>query len=855
MAGKKLEKILETETTKVESSEKKSRKTDSSLKNDDTATFAIFAEPAVATKAYDPKIVEGLVVLSRNQQWRKKVGHVCFAGSALPYVPTFYGKQNQRELIFLGYDPDKNMDERYAEILEDPAVPKEVKETIKKWGLNKILTLEEAAEYGRKYFGTLIEKAFPNVPIHYIYGEEDNRNFDDHVELEFDKVFVLKEEEEKHLVAQRKNQQEKGKLEQQQKDLETQQTILGLVRRALDSKNSDVKTEIDTILNNNIECIDAIEYPERFRKTLTSLKKNGEVNYKLEAIDRRIKALKVDETKLNKQEDEIIHQLSKIAMQKRVPSFFRSVKRKNLDAAHAEEMRARVKPWYQALLCHIFQNNPFYPHGGNSVELVLDGVKVALHHQASVRSITPIKSDIRELMHEYAQKNRSGKEVPDVIIIGHGASGMRAIPQAKTSESLSPKKGRETPDITTIIQSSTLQSEEKLGGLVSKTVKNSHTKRYEAGNFASGVLLYTLHKKTKEVELEFVTSSQLLKDYHLNQKLIKLQAEIDHTKTKSGKEKLQKRIETIREKLKFNPVKGLAIADTHFGCANISGRPSNYNVFQATMDYLKNDGLPDVLVVNGDMVHGALDDMFGPSYQYFGDVPSEIGQKVDKIIKNKQLSGEEKLTRVRQLYDSALAAIPIANTSKQMTEFRNRMKNVMENVLEKNGYLYITSGNHYNKTSPDRDEALDIVNVLDSKYKNHPHLYVFSAEGEKSGVGEGELPNGKKIFCCHEPKRGSDQIVGALNQLQSSNLDPFIAVFAHNHHPAAGYGGSSFIVNSAGMQPWTPYVSRVGLTPGLRGCVYFELDKNGREQVKWKFVLDPTLEQIMGTKAKKAKPS
>lgn len=854
MAGDKLEKILESETTKLESSEKKSRKTDSPLKNDDSATFAIFAEPAVATKAYDPKIAEGLVVLSRNQQWRKKVGHVCFAGSALPYVPTFYGKQNQRELIFLGYDPDKGMDERYAEILEDSSVPKEVKDTIRKWGLNKILTLEEAAEYGRKYFGALIEKAFPNVPIHYIYGEEDNRNFDDHVELEFDKVFVLKDEEEKHLVAQRKNQQEKEKLGQQQKDLEIQQSILGLVRKALYSKNSDAKASIDVILKDNAERIDAIECPERFRKAIASLKKNGDINYKLEAVDRRIKALKVEEIKLNKQEDEIVHQLSKVAMQKRVPSFFRSVKRKNLDAAHAEEMRARVKPWYQALLCHIFQNNPFYPHGGNSVELVLDDIKVALHHQASVRSITPIKSDIRELMNEYAQKNRAGKEMPDIVVIGHGASGMRAIPHAKTSESLSPKKGRTTPDMMTIIQAATLQSEEKLNGLVSKTVKNSHTKRYEAGNFASGVLLYTLHKKTKEIELEFVTSNQLLRDYLLNQKLTKLQAELDRTRTKTGMEKLQKRIEAIREKLRFNPVKGLAIADTHFGCANVSGRPSNYEVFRATADYLKNEGMPEILVINGDMVHGALDDMFGPSYQYLGDVPSEIEQKVEKIAKNRQLSEEEKLAKIRQMYDSALASIPIANTSKQMNEFRNRMKDILEGVLEKNGYVYITSGNHYNKTSPDRDEALDIVNVLDPKYKNHPHLYVFSAEGEKSGVGEGELPNGKKIFCCHEPKRGSDQIVGALNQLQSSNLDPFLAVFAHNHHPAAGYGGNSFIVNSAGMQPWTPYVSRVGLTPGLRGCVYFELDRNGREQLKWKFVLDPTLEQLMD-KSKKTKAS
>ncbi len=848
--GKYLEFILEEESQK-QSNEKKSRRTDSPLKNENTATFAIFAEPAVATKAYDPRILEGLVYVSKSQGWKRRVGHVCFAGSALPYIPTFYGKQNQRELIFLGYDSGKEMDKRYAKLLQDSNVPKEVKDSLKRWGANKILTLEEAAEFGRKYFGLPLEDAFPNANIHYIYGEEDNKNFDDHVELEFDKIFVLKEEEEKYLVALRKNQNIKESVEKKRKDLAIQQGIFNLVKGALSSKKEgNVRAKIDSILLSKEKEIMALECPEKFKRAVNTVKGKGDINYKLEVLDRKFKEIIQEERRLEKQEDETTHQLSKIAMQKRTPSFFRSIKRRNLDAAHAEEMRARVKPRYQALLGHIFHNNAFYPHGGNKVDLVLDGVNVALHHQGSVRSVVPGKSDIKKLSNAYAKQNN----VPDLIIVGHGAVGMRAVPVPKEIESISPKKPRDTPEVATIIQAATLQSEKELENLVAKSIKNNHTKRYEEKGFASGILLYTFNKKTKEVEIEFTTSNQLLKDYHVGNRIAKLRKELKKAPSKS-RSNIKRKIHRLEEKLKFSPVKGLAIADAHFGCANTPGRPSNYSVFEAIKLYTKQEGLPKILILNGDMVHGSLS-LFGSDNQYYADTPSEIEQKLEKIFKNKGLSAADIKEKIKQFSRETLAGIPITHSSKQFNEFKNRVGRLIEDILDKNGLVFITSGNHYNNTSHDRDEAMDTVNaLLDKKYANHPLLYVFSALGEKSGVGEGELPNKKKLFCCHEPKRGTDQIVGALNQLQSSNQNPYLAVFAHNHHPAVGYGGGSFILNCAGMQPWNSYVSRTGLTPGLRGAVYFQVDKNSREQVKWKFVLDPTLEHLTLKIAKIKKPN
>lgn len=841
---KKLEVIVDEEPGKLEEG-RKSRQTNSSLNNDESATFAIFSEPAVATKAYDPRIVEGLVSASLAQGFGKKVGHVCFAGSALPYIPTFYGKQNQRELIFLGYDPDKKIDERYAELLDDPSVPKEVKDTIKKWGANKILTLEEAAECGRKSFGRFIEQAFPKANIHYIYGEEDNRNFDDHIELEFDKVFVLREAEEKCLIEQNKNRAGRERLEKQQKDLETQRNIFQLLRKAITSNNGKLREKIERVISSQAEGVANLEYPEKFKKTINSIKQSKDIDYKLEILDRQAQNLQQEESRVGKQKDEIEYQLGKIGMQKRAPSFFMTVKRKNLDAAQAEEMRARVKPWYQALLCHLFPNNPFYPHGGNSIELILDGVTVALHHQASVKSIVPGKSDIKKLVNEYSQQ----AAVPDLVITGHGSSGLRIVPQQKNVESISPKKERDTPEITTIVQAATLQSGDSLKTLITKSIKNNHTKRYEETGFASGVLFYTLYKKTKEVELTFISSNQLLEDYRTGLRIQRLASRLKDTTGKTAKEKLKSRMQKQKEKLRFSPVNGLALADSHFGCANTPGRPTNYEVFEAVKAYMKKEGMPEILILDGDMVHGALES-FGSSQQYFADIPSDFEAKIEGIFSNKKLGLEDIAKQVKQASHRTVAAIPITSSSKQLAEFKNRFNGMIESILDSGGQVYIVSGNHYNGTASDRDEAQDIVNMLDLKYRNHPNLNVFSAEGEKSGVGEGLLQNGKRVYCCHEPKRGPDQILGALNQLKSSNQSPHLAVFAHNHHPAAGYGNGTFILNCAGMQPWNTYVSRIGLTPGLRGCVYFELDRNGREQLKWKFVLDPTLEHYTAEKGR-----
>ena len=227
-------------------------------------------------------------------------------------------------------------------------------------------------------------------------------------------------------------------------------------------------------------------------------------------------------------------------------------------------------------------------------------------------------------------------------------------------------------------------------------------------------------------------------------------------------------------------------------------------------------------------------------------MPSEFEKDLEKIILNNELPDKEKIDIIKRYTVKDKAHIPLTRVSQQLYEIKLRIVPYLEKVLENGGKVVLVSGNHFNKTTKNFDEAESIANMISnsSKYLRNNQLILGVGPGEKFGSVSVRIDGEKKLYSAHEPRKGQDEILGAMKQLLDANIDADIAVFFHTHHGGGGFADGTFYTGAFGKQPWNKYVDMIGKSPSLRGIVNFYYDPN-KTFGKWEFILDPTLEGYM----------
>ncbi|MFC1752761.1 hypothetical protein ACFL96_05130 [Thermoproteota archaeon] len=773
------------------------RHTYSGKVKDGEKTTLYLGEMALGTKASDPRAMRGLAYFIEANDLDKNIGHVLMNGGLLPYIPSYYGIQNAREMIFLGNDWDKEVNDRAKLVLRSDT-DQEAKEFIKKWVAYKITNTAQAIENSRKVITPLTE-VLNDSQWHYMLGEEDNKNTDALIEVKLNDYKRVE-----------KNRQKMGQ--------QIEEWTSGI---------EEAKHELEAAKHDYQEFTSSGEDAANIKKLEQKIKKTE---------------IKIRDTRRKVRDYELA--LNAIEREKEASAFFKITKRQYVQADEAELLRWMAKNEYNANLYHIFEDMPnFRVHSGNEVDLIIDDVNVTLAHKASIVSNVAGSSELRKIAQRNRGDNRRGMDVPDIYVVAHGAEGFRHQPMAKRTETIVDGETRNTPEFCMNMQLPTLQSEKQLEVLRKKGVKNEHTKRWEKGNFSSGAVFYTV-KESGEHEVSMISTNELITMCGIGDKIEKQKKKLEKTKQKQKKEKIESNIAILEERLKINSSYGMTVSDTHLGCPNKPGRPSNFDFLDAAIRYVKEEGMPDVLMLNGDIVHGIHDRAFGSNEQYLSETPKRIQELMEQIKDDETLSPLEKLAAMDELAHTALQGIPITHMSKQWREVKRRLIPFVQEVLDNDGYVIVTSGNHYNKSTKTRmDEATDFVNILDLKYLDSPRLKEFVGLGEGQGMGEAVLPNGWKVYAAHCPKRGTDSVAGAMKQMLGANKDAKLTVFGDVHHGGGGYSDGSFVLVCAAMQPWVPYVDYIGMQPSLRGIINFEYDQKGKEWFKWKYVLDQTLER------------
>lgn len=798
-----------------------------STKRKEELTFLYLAELGFGTKAYDPVTMDGLAYFLKTTGIGKKIDAVILQTGLIPRIPEYYSKLGAENMRFLSQLPPEKRGRAVLKLVNKEDLPKEdylyFKENIE----GKITTKSDATAAAR-YELTKLAKAVKTKQWHYQEGEEDIENKDDLKELKI-VDYQNKEYNKKRLegVLEDLNKQEK-------RDEERAETLKG----ELEEKKSKVKRK---------------EYKEILEELDSYPSKKRNIVLKINAIKREME----------------------------FPQFFAGVKRRQYTADMEEFLFRLTKKEYQAALSETAPNGILMQLHSTSEKrigarwgakkikkeeeaeepsfLKVKGLEILLMHNPNISS-NDVKTDtIARQKDEVKFLNKLRKiygdklpHVPDVILSCHEAGGFRAQPQPKYTENLVQGEERETPEICMHIKLPTLHSVQRLLWLKNKRLRNWHTKRLAKHQYASGAVIHTLKKEGLQT-IEYIDTAELIRYGELAGQIDKTNSRISKYIKKPRKhakflERAKNEIREIKERGEINQIKIEANGDHELGVPNYPGRPSNYDYIDASQEYQRKKGLPELLIIGGDIIHGKIDPYYDPRLYQYAKIPAVIKQEI-KEIRESGLPLKKKYQSLEKLLKETVEQYPIACTDKEFDEFGIRELPYIKEVIENGGRVAVVSGNHLTDKKQGREEATILARIIKSAVPGYEdRVENIPAIGQSFGSGviklEKDNQQSKKLFLVHHLWEGSDELVGAGMQILRTNRDEEMVFYFHKHHPGIGFMDGTAYTLGAGMQTYSQYVHLIGKQDSLKGFLNVYTDPK-KAYYKWEFVLDPVLEKLM----------
>ncbi len=281
-------------------------------------------------------------------------------------------------------------------------------------------------------------------------------------------------------------------------------------------------------------------------------------------------------------------------------------------------------------------------------------------------------------------------------------------------------------------------------------------------------------------------------------------------------------------------VKVEVFSDTHIGAGNTLDDHSNYELLEACLKDSAERGLPDILILAGDMVEGSL------------------GSKLNEYVARDYLSQQEFMQRVdtasglspaecRAAREEYLRRQNFSHPVTQVEEQVNRLHPLLRHAVEvanNGGDVIVISGNHYNQSQKNEnfDEATHLakdIRLLGNFPQNDPRIHVFSG----GWMGSGEVTvQGIPVFGIHKGKGSKDKITGLMDHRIDQKRQGFLYVEGHYHTPVFGKDLAGIFLSAPSIAPTIPFVDQAAIKAGLRGYTRIDLavDDLGRHRYRAK---------------------
>ncbi len=867
-------------------------------KNFENYCALYLAEPAFGTKAFDDTYtMKGLSLFLKANGYADKISQVIIQGGVIPHVPPFSSKGYDADLKFLGQIPrienhGKTYSERWLEskISKNPFEKKHYAEYINNDKKKKIVNIFDAF-YAAELQIVPLMKIFPeNTRLRIQAGEEDRKNIG-HIESAY--VSAWAKEKETQIQEDLEETEEKltNLVEENREYIIKKEAIerIGVDKDFLKLKKEKRKDYITRIItkiapkNSRNKLEDDPLYPvyKESARVIYSITKSADIpaamasniaeletvinkNYKKIELNNSLIASLNDTAKWTEQlmgegrmsavtwftnhypvfasELELIFKKAKDQYSKHVyawpieqhPTFHISSRKKItvdtgviIDVKTGEKDIAEIE--YENMnsnkkvISMIHNLNSSF--SDNSGSATIKDAKIHSNYNNMV--LKKFYSDIETL------------QQPDIMLLGgHGLGGFRVMPWFKDSENMIPGEFMKGQELSYLIKLPTLQSIPELEKIVGK-INNNHTKRYEKGPFGSAAIIHE-ERADKVNSFTIIDTTKLIE-------FGKLATEIETYEKYLNNEEVTPEIKLQLQNIVKENYKKIEIAgDFHIGDAGNLDRYSTNSLLKAMQLYQEKNGLPNIVSWD-EVLHGTESRIFNSASRYEAKAPEHFRTAIiDPILNDTTLSDKQKLDLMTKESIRNLRAITIPNAAIQLREAKRLLEPYATKILENNGQLILESGNHYNKSTRDSDEATQLATALCAlKYIDSKQVHEFSGNGNDVGLGSIRLEGGQKFFGMHKYPVSNDEIYGIMQHLRRMNNNADIVQAGDRHQTGVGYADGHLIVLHPGLESTNKFVPYVGLHESARGFnnAYYDVNKRGVYKVE--FILDPTLEKII----------
>jgi|GEM_PF-3219775 len=851
------------------------------------------ADLGFGKRVYNPRAMDGLAVFLKYNKIGKGIDSVFIEGGLIPMIPRHSGRKRNLNLTMLGNLATKKgktekefyeMMTSYKHVFDDENKKdkEKIKRDMKRYHnlvKQKILNRAEASKFAKNELSKLVGSLNKDVVVHYQIDEDERENINEDEAVMISNLEMQRKELEKNKKKLKKLVDENLPMAAFNPVLSLEKKVFGYIKRNLNNlKNSDIKNkELQDYYQKLLEGDVCNKFFKNFSEDEIDLIKSHVFDHKTKK--------QLEETYKNL-EKKVINNINKIRefgiekkeLEKNIeasnailgsPGFYKVTKRGFTDAAIVEIVYGIVKEQsneavYAAAPRKVRNKNKNNFHVSSSVEKIVqiknkkdgqdtiynpkvsminkDGIKILMNYNVNfMNSRVPTKNDIKLQIDDAHFRNKNNLAVPDIYLSANGVGGLRIILEQKYSENTIEGEERKTPEILVHIKLPPFHYLENLDYTKSKGISTNDTKRFAKKLYGAGAVVHTI-KSNNVHEIEMITVDQLVEFAEIESKMSLLKGK---NLGRDEAKKVREEIKELKKEIVLEDIKKIEISgDTHAGCPNYPGRPSNYDFERASQNYQKQNGLPDLLV-GSEYFNGSLTKIFESDKQNLSEDSFGFMTNLEGIINDSSLSRNEKIKKISRYAITDKNKVTLPRISQQAEVIKKLVIPYFESILKQGGRILFVSGNHPNMTTPNFDEAEEIGNLITDSpnYIRNHQLELGKGAGESYGLKTIRIDGDKKLFASHKPKNGPDVIIGAMQQLLDANIDADIAVFFDRHHPGAGFADGTFYIAAAGKQPWNEYVTKTGQTPGLRGIVNFFHDPNKKGYGKWEFVLDPALER------------
>ena len=885
--GSKLEQITSTST--LNSKEK-------AIAEQEVVNKSLYlADLGFGKRIYEPRAMDGLAAFLKYNEIGKKIDSVFIEGGLIPNIPKHSGRKRNLNLTMLGnLATKKGKSEReFYELMTsfehnfDVKDKERAKRNMKLYHnlvKQKIINRTESSEFAKNELSKLVGILSNDIITHYQIDEDERENITEDIAIMISNQETQKKELEKNENKLRGLMNEKIARVASIPVLSLEKKVFRYVKANLNNlKNPNLgedelqeyykklvngpvcnkffidftEDEVDSIKDSVSACKTKKQIERKYKNlemmVMDNTMKIRELKAEQKEVEDNIKAsnaiLRVvygfyNVTKTGFTESPIVETTFKVAKEKSnkhdydaCPKRWRNKNKNNFFVHSSVEKIVQIKDKNDG------QDTVYNP---KISKISKDGIMILMNYNVNfMNSRVPTRNDIKLQILDAHFRNKNNMDVPDIYLSANGVGGLRVILEQKYSENTIEGEERKTPKILVHIKLPTFHYSENLDYTKSKGIITNDTKRFAKKLHGGGAVIHTI-KSNNVHEFEMVTVDQLV-DFANIESEIKSKRNLLNKKNpnKDEAKKIRKEIKELKKDMVLDTKKMEVSGDVHIGCKNNPGSPSHYAVEEASQNYQKKNGLPDILV-GSEYFNGSKKKSFDSDKQNLSENPIAFKRNLEEIMNDSSLSMNKKINKIRKYAITDKNKTSLPRISQQCEVIKELVIPYFEEILKKDGkgrILYV-SGNHPNEDT-NYDEAEVIASLIPNSpeyIKNH-QLELGKGAGEDYGLKTIRIDGGKTLFASHKPGAGQDVILGAMQQLLNANVDADIAVFFDRHHPAGGFADGTFYIAAAGKQPWNEYVTKIGKTPGLRGIINFHHDPNKKGYGKWEFVLDPTLER------------